>query len=105
MKPLRLFSSGQAREMVDCFEELLRQKRLVQNPKTARLQAMLMHALLFGRPEQMRQILAAGADPNSRFPRGTALIEAIEHERPAMVRALLDAGADPDLSSNKKLPL
>jgi ankyrin repeat protein len=105
MKPLRLFSSGHAREMVDAFEKLLRERRLANTPEQARLQAMLMHALLFGKPEQAKKILAAGADPNSRFPRGTALGEAINHERPGMVRALLDGGADPNLLSNKKLPL
>ncbi len=105
MKPLRLFSSGRAREMVDTFERLLRQRRLTKSPEQARLAAMLMHGLLFGKPDQVRKVLAAGADPDSRFPRGTALGEAIHHERPGMVRALLDGGADPDLPSNKKLPL
>lgn len=91
--------------MVDAFERMLRQKRLVKNPKAARLQAMLMHALLFGRPEQTKKIIAAGADPNSRFPRGTALGEAIDDERVGMVRALLEGGADPNLPSKKKSPL
>ena len=66
---------------------------------------MLMYALYSGTPAQARQILAAGADANSQFPRGTALGEAIAHDRSAMVRVLLQAGANPDLPSNKRMPL
>ena len=94
-----------AREIVDAFEKLLWARRLAKSREKARLQAMLMYVLLHGKPAQAKRILAVGADPNSRFPNGTALGQAIERERPAMVRVLLEAGADPDLPSNKQLPL
>jgi len=61
-------------------------------------------ALLFGRPDQAKRILAASADPNSRFPRGTALAQAIHHQRPGMVQPLLGAGADPELLSSGNRP-
>ncbi len=97
--------SEESRQMADEFARMLWRKKLAKSWEQARLNGMLLNSLLFRRPEQAKRVLAAGADPNSRFPRGTALGLAIHHERLGVVRALLDAGADPNLRSNGKPPL
>jgi cytohesin len=49
------------------------------------------------KPEVIRLLLAAGADPNAvDFEGATPLMYAAKVERPEVLRALLAAGADPD---------
>ncbi|HSU57166.1 MAG TPA: ankyrin repeat domain-containing protein [Candidatus Dormibacteraeota bacterium] len=93
---LPTLSEGNQR-MVESLEKLLWEERLAATKEQAHLNARLMNALLWGPPEHAERALEVGADPNARFPGGTALTQAIHHERLAMVRVLLNAGANPDL--------
>ncbi len=58
----------------------------------------LQHAVLFGTLDEMRQLIAAGANVNDTSPsRTTALMAAVHDD--AKVRLLLDAGANPNVEN------
>ncbi len=107
----RLNLGEKERTIIKGLEEMLRQRKLSANPEQAGLQATLWWALNFGSDDQLREILAAGANPNITFPRGeTPLGKVIAYSRPgrnrlAAVRLLLQAGADVNLPSEGEVPL
>jgi ankyrin repeat protein len=60
----------------------------------------LMYAALYGGPEEIKQLLDAGANPNQRNDDGaTALLYAIDD--PAKASLLLEKGADPKVRSGQ----
>ena len=55
--------TGEALEVVRGLEAALR-KRVLESDNAARLQALLWWVIVRGSMEQLREVLAAGADPN-----------------------------------------
>jgi len=96
-------------ELVKEYEAWVR-KRPVRPGEQVQLQALLWWAIDHGTVSQLESVLAAGANPNMVFPRGsTPLGRAFYAFRGAdqlkAVRLLLEAGADPRVTSDNKPPL
>ena len=77
--------------------------RADSNRQACRGSIALTHAVDARRPDIVKVLLDAEADPNQRDSRGrTALMSALEQEAPSLdiVRALLSAGTDPNAQDN-----
>ena len=66
------------------------------------LNKKLIYTSVRGNTEQVREMLDAGADPNTKDNDGhTALIEAAWRGKTETARLLLEAGADPNIRDDK----
>src|SRR6266576_2518637 len=99
--------SGSDLEHIQAHEELL-SKRVLKNPDEARLQALLWWVIWRGSIEQLRELLAAGADPNflhNDLNTSLGLVIRWRSEKAgaeAFFRELIRAGADPTRSAGNK---
>ncbi len=77
----------------------------LRNTRTANLDASLQSAILADDPGRVRELLSAGAAPNSKHgsSRFTPLHVAAQHGHARIVRILIDAGADVDAVDSRGL--
>ncbi len=92
--------TGEALEVVRGLEAELR-KRVLDSDNAARLQALLWWIIVRGSMEQLREVLAAGADPNFVYNDSNTSLGLVIHWRSEKAgaaeffRELIRAGADP----------
>ena len=91
------------------YEKAVLQWRVAKTPEDAKLAALLMWVVDFGSASQLEKVLAAGANPNVVYPRGSTPLglafTRFRNEVPTAVRLLLEAGADPRVPSERETPL